>query len=63
MIKHEDLKCEFCDGSGEYSRDNSDGIAVEGECAFCGGSGIENLQLVRLFKERGWIALKDKSLH
>lgn len=39
-MKLEDLKCEFCGGSGEFSRDNSDGVAVEGECSFCEGTGI-----------------------
>lgn len=39
-MKLEDLKCEFCEGSGEFSRDNSDGVAIEGECSFCEGTGI-----------------------
>lgn len=34
--------CEFCEGSGEFSRDNSDGVAVEGKCSFCNGTGLEN---------------------
>lgn len=51
-MKYEDLKCEFCDGSGEYSRDNSDGVAVEGDCCFCIGTGIDDNQLQKLFTER-----------
>lgn len=41
ITKHE--PCEFCDGSGEFSRDNSDGVAVEGTCDFCKGTGIDSL--------------------
>lgn len=33
--------CQFCGGSGEFSHDNSDGIAVEGVCTFCNGTGYE----------------------
>lgn len=36
-------ECEFCSGSGEFSRDNSDGVAVECICDFCKGSGINQL--------------------
>ena len=32
-------KCEFCGGTGEFSRDNSDGVAIEGKCGFCNGTG------------------------
>lgn len=35
------MGCEFCGGSGEFSRDNSDGVAIEGKCDFCKGTGIE----------------------
>jgi hypothetical protein len=51
MIKHDDLKCEFCDGYGEFSRDNSDGVAVEGECQYCKGTGIDEDQLRIAFLE------------
>lgn len=44
-LKHITPKCEFCEGAGEYSRDNSDGVAVEGTCTYCNGSGIERSQL------------------
>jgi len=36
-------KCEFCGGSGEFSRDNSDGVAIEGKCSFCEGTGVEKV--------------------
>lgn len=35
--------CEFCGGSGEFSRDNSDGVAIEGKCSFCEGTGVEKV--------------------
>lgn len=35
------MGCEFCHGTGEFSRDNSDGVATEGKCDFCKGTGIE----------------------
>lgn len=38
-----DLKCEFCGGSGEFSRDNSDGVAIEGKCSYCEGTGVEKV--------------------
>lgn len=41
---YEDLKCEFCDGAGEISRD-SDGAAVEYDCHYCKGTGIDQDQL------------------
>lgn len=34
--------CEFCDGAGELSYDNSDGVAVEHGCIYCGGTGKHN---------------------
>ena len=34
------MGCEFCKGSGEFSRD-SDGVAIEGKCIYCNGTGIE----------------------
>lgn len=51
-MKHEDLKCEFCNGDGWFSRDNADGVAIEGDCYFCNGSGIEEVELAKtdLFK-------------
>lgn len=50
-LKYEDLKCEFCDGCGEFSRDNSDGVAVEGDCSFCNGTGTDQDQLHKLFMQ------------
>lgn len=47
-IFHDDLKCEFCDGAGEVSRD-SDGAAVEYDCTYCGGDGIDKDQLRIVF--------------
>lgn len=51
-MKLQDLECEFCDGEGWFSRDNADGVAVEGDCSFCNGTGIDNHQLELLFNER-----------
>lgn len=48
-IKYEDLKCEFCDGAGEFSRDNSDSVAIEGECSYCNGTGIDQDKLKECF--------------
>lgn len=50
-MKYEELKCEFCEGAGEISRDN-DGMAVEYECHYCNGTGIDNEQLNKLMNER-----------
>lgn len=36
----DDVKCDFCGGVGEVSRDH-DGMAVEHECSFCDGLGID----------------------
>jgi len=38
-IKHEDLKCDFCHGSGEREI-NIDGMDCPCECVFCNGTGI-----------------------
>lgn len=47
-MKYEELKCEFCDGCGEFSRD-SDGMAVEGQCSFCNGTGVDTHRLMLAF--------------
>lgn len=52
-MKLEDLKCEFCQGEGWFSRD-SDGAAIEGECSYCKGTGIEDNFVDNLMK-----AMKD----
>jgi len=52
MVKYEDLKCEFCDGNPHISRDNSDGMAIEYECTFCNGTGIDKAQLFKAFCEQ-----------
>lgn len=38
--KYGNLSCEFCKGEGQYSRD-SDGMAIEGQCSFCEGTGLD----------------------
>jgi hypothetical protein len=52
-MKHEDLKCEECDGTGEREI-NVDGADCPCVCIFCGGTGIDDSQLIKLFKENGW---------
>lgn len=39
------VTCEFCNGAGEFSRDNSDGVAIEGLCSFCDGKGYEEIEV------------------
>jgi len=43
-MKHEDLKCEFCDGQGEKEK-NIDGMDCLLLCTFCNGTGIDQDQL------------------
>jgi len=48
-MKHEDLKCEFCDGQGEKEK-NIDGMDCPVTCTFCNGTGIDQDQLRELNK-------------
>ena len=48
-IKHEDLKCEFCNGLGEREK-NIDGMDCPVTCTLCNGTGIDTDQLNRAFQ-------------